>query len=123
REMLVTLCVDWLDDALMERVACGESLWCAAEVWRAAGWRHERMNEGDAAEALYLRALEISRKQGAVGWELRAVLSLSHCWGKQGHLDRAAGLLDETCARAELISGNPALERVRALRGQLGSSG
>lgn len=123
QEMLVTLCADWLDDTLMERVARGEGLWCAAEVWRAAGWRHERMGEGDAAEACYRRALEISREQGAVGWELRTVLSLSHCWGKQGRLDRVAGLLDETCARAVPLSGNPVLERVRALRGQLGSSG
>lgn len=119
REMLVTLCSDWLDDKLMERVANGEELWCAAEVWRAAGWRHERNGEAGQAEDCYLRALDASRGQGAMGWELRAVLSLARHWTGRERSDQAMGLMDETCVRAQPLSGNRALEQIQALRRQI----
>ncbi|SDZ30712.1 Predicted ATPase [Variovorax sp. YR634] len=77
REMLVTFCPDWFDDQLIERLAQGEGLWCAAEVWRAAGWRSERRGMTDEAEGFYLRAIETARQQGAKGWELRAARSLA----------------------------------------------
>jgi len=75
--MLVTFCPDWFDDQLIERLAQGEGLWCAAEVWRAAGWRSERRGMTDEAEGFYLRAIETARQQGAKGWELRAARSLA----------------------------------------------
>jgi len=77
KEMLVTFCPDWLDDELIERLAKGEGLWCAAEVWRAAGWRSERRGQKDEAEGFYLRAVETARGQGAKGWELRALKNLA----------------------------------------------
>lgn len=123
REMLVTFCGDWLDDELMERVVNGDELWCAAEVWRAVGWRHERNGEYAEAEACYCRSLVVAREQGAIGWELRTVLSLAHHWKGQGWPGRAMGLIDETCARVRPMSGNPVLRQVKALREQLSAEG
>lgn len=123
REMLVTFCSDWLDDKLMARVANGEALWCAAEVWRAAGWRRERSGEHGGAEACYRRALDVAREQGAMGWELRAVLSLARHWMGQERIDQAMGLMDETCMRVRPMSGTPVLKQVEALRRQLAAGG
>ncbi len=102
REMLVTFCADWVDDGMIARLARGEGLWSAAEVWRAAGWRSERGGMTDEAEAFYLRAIDIARQQGAMGWELRAAQSLANMWAILGHEARAEQLLDETRARAAL---------------------
>lgn len=77
REMLVTFCPDWFDDQLIERLVQGEGLWCAAEIWRAAGWRSERRGLVDEAEGFYLRAIATAKQQGAKGWELRATRSLA----------------------------------------------
>lgn len=77
KEMLLTFCLDWLDDELVERVARGESLWCAAEVWRALGWRHERAGAHDEAARSYRRALDLATQQGALAWQARAEQSLA----------------------------------------------
>lgn len=71
REMLATFCVDWVDDEMIERVSRGGSPWVAAEVWRAAGWRAAHNAAPGEAEALYLRAIETARRQGAFAWEQR----------------------------------------------------
>jgi predicted ATPase/DNA-binding winged helix-turn-helix (wHTH) protein len=89
REMLVTFCPDWFDDQLLARLAQGEGLWCAAEVWRAAGWRSESRGKAHEAEGFYLRAIETARQQGAKGWELRAARSLA---GMRAGLDVDPGL-------------------------------
>ena len=77
KEMLLSFCLDWLDDELVGRVARGESLWCAAEVWRALGWRHERAGCEVEAVQCYRRAIEIARSQGARAWQSRAEQSLA----------------------------------------------
>lgn len=77
KEMLVSFCPDWLDDALVQRIADGEGQWVAAEVWRAAGWRSERAGDGKEAERLYLRAIAVARQQDARAWEQRAESSLA----------------------------------------------
>jgi predicted ATPase/DNA-binding winged helix-turn-helix (wHTH) protein len=77
KEMLLTFCVDWLDDEVLDRIDRGEGLWCAAEAWRAAGWREEQRNRLPEAGDFYLRAVELARQQGALSWELRAVSSLA----------------------------------------------
>jgi DNA-binding SARP family transcriptional activator/ABC-type transporter Mla MlaB component len=42
-----------------------------------------------AAEASYLKAIDIARRQSARSWELRATLSLARLWQKQGRRDEA----------------------------------
>jgi predicted ATPase/DNA-binding winged helix-turn-helix (wHTH) protein len=76
-EMLVTFCDEWVDGRLVARVMRGGGPWSAAEVYRAAGLRHERQGNDAEAEGLYLQALELARKQGAAAWEQRAVAALA----------------------------------------------
>jgi predicted ATPase len=47
------------------------------------------------AEACFHRAIEIARKQQAKSWELRAVVSLSRLWQRQGKKDEARHMLAE----------------------------
>ncbi|MDH3599007.1 MAG: AAA family ATPase [Candidatus Tectomicrobia bacterium] len=49
---------------------------------------------GQEAEAQFLHALEVARCQQAKAWELRAAMSLSRLWRRQGKLDEAQQLLD-----------------------------
>jgi class 3 adenylate cyclase/predicted ATPase len=47
------------------------------------------------AEACFLKAIEIAHQQSAKSWELRAVMSLSRLWQRQGKQDEARQLLAE----------------------------
>lgn len=116
KEMLVTFCVDWVDDDMVSRLERGEGLWCAAEVWRALGVRSERRGLATEAESHYLRALETSRRQGAVGWELRAVSSVAELWTGTGRERQAIQLLDETLAKSVTEGQDQAAARARNLR-------
>jgi predicted ATPase len=52
--------------------------------------------QGEAeAEACFHKAIEIARKQQAKSWELRAVMSLSRLWQKQGKKKQARQILAE----------------------------
>ncbi|MBB3181579.1 winged helix-turn-helix domain-containing protein [Variovorax sp. Sphag1AA] len=120
KEMLLTFCVNWLDDEIIARIERGEGLWCAAEAWRAAGWREEQRDRLPAAGDFYLRAIDLARQQGALSWELRAVTSLARLGQRLGKRDRAAGRLAEICERAAAAgSEGPELDEARALRLQL----
>src|SRR5262249_30856007 len=66
----------------------------AAEARPAS--RRRKPSGGDApfeAEACFLRALAIARKQGARGWELRAATSLAALWKELGKSSEAHELL------------------------------
>jgi len=120
KEMLLTLCVDWLDDEVIARVEKGEGLWCAAEAWRAAGWREEQRGRLPVAGDFYLRAIDLALQQGALSWELRAVTSLARLGQRLGERDRVASRLAEICERAAAAgSDSPELDEARALRIQL----
>jgi predicted ATPase len=47
------------------------------------------------AEACFLKAIEIARRQSAKSWELRAVMSLARLWQSQGKRTEAHKLLSE----------------------------
>jgi predicted ATPase/DNA-binding winged helix-turn-helix (wHTH) protein len=120
KEMLVTFCTDWVDDAMVTRVVSGEGLWSAAEVWRAIGKRSEQRGMTDEAEALYLRALDTSRRQGAKAWEQRATLSLTRMWSGLGRSQEAAQLLDKIFGHTVAPgNGNPAFLQARELRKEI----
>jgi hypothetical protein len=114
RELLATFCPEWIDDGMVARVTSGESLWVAAEVWRAAGWRSERQERLQEAENAYLRALDIARRQSAGSWELRAAMSLARLWARQGQPHRGISLLDAMAEAGPLEGAG-----VRDLREQL----
>ena len=47
------------------------------------------------AEECFLKAVDIARRQSAKSWELRAVMSLSRLWQRQGKRDEARQMLAE----------------------------
>ena len=47
------------------------------------------------AEAYFLKAIEVARRQHAKSWELRAVVSLSRLWQRQGKKIEAHQMLSE----------------------------
>ncbi|MGH8128296.1 MAG: hypothetical protein ACRETC_08015 [Gammaproteobacteria bacterium] len=121
KEMLVTFSTDWIDEAMVARVASGEGLWSAAEVWRAAGKRGEQAGKLDEAEQFYRRALETAREQGAKAWEQRAALSLASMWSRHDQPQQAMQMLDETFGDNATVSGvgNPAIAQAEALRKEI----
>jgi predicted ATPase len=66
-----------------------------AEVYRLKGELLLRQAIPDAsqAEACFLRALDVARRQQARSWALRAAMSLSRLWQCQGKRDQARVLL------------------------------
>jgi predicted ATPase len=53
------------------------------------------MEQAQAAEACFQRALTIARRHQAKSLELRAAMHLSRLWQQQGQYDRARRLLEE----------------------------
>jgi predicted ATPase len=47
------------------------------------------------AETCFRQALDVARRQQAKSWELRAAMSLSRLWQRQGKHDEARRLLTE----------------------------
>jgi class 3 adenylate cyclase/predicted ATPase len=82
-----------LEDARARIERWGER-WQEAEVWRVeANALAARNEEPSAVEARFLRAIEIAREQGALGWELRAATDLASYLCQQGRPDDARAIL------------------------------
>jgi predicted ATPase len=66
-----------INEALARSVTTGER-WCAPELLRIKGelLLSSRVPDRSAAEQCFRGALELARRQGALGWELRAATSL-----------------------------------------------
>jgi predicted ATPase/DNA-binding winged helix-turn-helix (wHTH) protein len=80
-----------LDEALARYDRDGQ-LWCVAELRRVKGellLLETGSQSVSAAEACFLRALDVARRQGALFWELRAALSLAHLRVRQDRQDDA----------------------------------
>ena len=85
-----------LAEALTHVDNTGERL-CAAEVYRLKGellLRQAIPDEAQAETCLH-QALDIARHQQAKSWELRAAVSLSRLWQRQGKRAEARLLLAE----------------------------
>jgi class 3 adenylate cyclase/predicted ATPase len=89
-----------IDEALAVIATTGERLW-EGELYRIKGelLRQKTKGEGQKGEAeaemCFLHALEIARRQSARSWELRAAMSVSRLWQRQGKRDEARELLGE----------------------------
>jgi predicted ATPase len=57
--------------------------------------RHPISDSHGEAEACFLKAIEIARRQQAKSWELRATVSLARLWQQQGKKDEARQILAE----------------------------
>ena len=58
-----------------------------------AGGGQVRADQEREAEACFLKAIEVARRQQAKSWELRAATSLARLWWTQGKALEARGLL------------------------------
>jgi predicted ATPase len=74
------------------------------------------------AEACFLRAIEIARKQQARSLELRAVMSLSRLWQQQGKKDEARQMLADIYNWFTEGFDTKDLQEAKALLDSLGSS-
>jgi TOMM system kinase/cyclase fusion protein len=83
-----------LTEALALTNDTGERRW-EAELYRLKGeLLLARATEHDAeAETCFRQALDVARRQQAKSWELRAAMSLSRLWQRQGKRAEAHGLL------------------------------
>ena len=70
---------------------------CEAELYRLQGelLLQQATGSGDEAEACFRQALDVARRQQAKSWELRAAMSLSRLWQRQGKRAEARELLAE----------------------------
>jgi predicted ATPase len=72
---------------------------CEAELHRLKGQLLALSSEHHSeAEACFQQALTVARRQGAKAWELRAAMSLSRLWQRQGKRDEGRRLLTEIYA-------------------------
>jgi len=91
-----------VDDAFVISQRTGERFF-VAEIHRLQGeitlmHRPEAVSE---VEACYNRSLEVCRRQKALSWELRTVISLARLWRDQGRRQHAADLLGAICDKFE----------------------
>jgi predicted ATPase len=66
-----------------------------AESHRLQGELLLMQDDETEAEVSFQKAIEVARRQQAKSWELRAAISLSRLWGKQGKREEARELLSE----------------------------
>jgi adenylate cyclase len=85
-----------IDEALAVIATTGERLW-EGELYRLKGEMLRVSASANHAEAekCFLHALEIARRQSARSWELRAAMSMSRLWQRQGKRHEARKLLGE----------------------------
>jgi predicted ATPase len=71
---------------------------CEAELYRLQGelLLQQAAERGGEAEACFRQALDVARRQQAKSWELRATMSLSRLWQRQGKRAEARALLAES---------------------------
>ncbi|MDM0076531.1 winged helix-turn-helix domain-containing protein [Variovorax sp. J2P1-59] len=93
-DMFGTLVAAQVGATGIERVECGKVGWCAPEILRAHG-ENLKARGADASdvESLFLRSMELARRQGALSWELRTATSLGRLWQEQGRVAPAHELL------------------------------
>ena len=89
-----------LDDAAVEEglslIQSGEEHVWEADLYRARGdlLMMQSANESDV-ESCFQQALSIAKRQRAKTYELRAAMSLSRLWQKQGKTEEACTMLSE----------------------------
>jgi predicted ATPase len=103
-------------------MATTEMRWWEAEVSRLQGELRLQLPSPDVhqAEAAFLRALEVARRQQAKALELRAALSLARLWQDQGKCAAARQLLAESYSWFTEGFDTPDLQEAKALLAELG---
>ena len=73
----------------------------------------------DEAEAFFLKAIEIARRQQAKSLELRAVVSLTRLWQSQGKREEARQMLGEIYSWFTEVFDTKDLQEAKALLEEL----
>jgi predicted ATPase len=115
-----------LTEALTAAHQTGER-WHEAELYRLKGELLLIQSTGRAGsgavptevEACFRQALDMARRQQAKSWELRAAVSLSRLWQRQGRRDEARQLLSEIYRWFTEGFDTPDLRRAKALLEEL----
>jgi muconolactone delta-isomerase len=121
-ERLSTFARDVLHPEPLAQALRGETNWCTAELLRKHGemLRVRNGENGNAeAETLFLRAIDISRRQKARSWELRSAISLARLWQQTGRTAPARGLLDQVCEPFTASLATPDVIEAKALLDKL----
>jgi predicted ATPase len=102
-DCMATLTQGAVAASTLARVEQGVVGWCAPEILRAHGQdllgKASGQEAASAAEVWFGQALSMARVQGALSWELRAVLSLARLWHARGRTRQAHVLVSATYAR------------------------
>jgi predicted ATPase len=95
-----------------------------AEVHRLKGELLLKQDASNSAQAgqSFRTAIEISRRQRAKSWELRATTSLARLLAKQGNLDKARAMLAEIYNWFTEGFDTADLKDAKALLGELATS-
>jgi DNA-binding SARP family transcriptional activator/tetratricopeptide (TPR) repeat protein len=107
-----------LDEALATVEETGERHW-EAELYRLRAELLLMQGDETGAEASLQVAIEVSRRQRAKSWELRATTSLARLWREQGRVDEARQMLvaiydwfSEGFDSADLVEARTLLEEL-----------
>jgi tetratricopeptide (TPR) repeat protein len=87
-----------IDDAIAQPGDRGESF-DMPEMLRVKGDILARCSSPAEAESCLHRSLDLSRKQRALGWELRGAVTLGHLWRKSGRAGDTRALIEPLLAR------------------------
>ncbi len=107
-----------LAEALAVLDNTGQHSW-EAELYRLKGELLMQTESTADAEACFRQAIEIARRQQAKSWELRAAMSLSRLWQKQGKQEEARQLLTEIYAWFTEGFDTPDLQEAQVLLEEL----
>jgi predicted ATPase len=104
-------------DETFKRVETTGEIWALAEWYRTRGELVLALQEArpEEAERCFQRALDLARQQQARMWELRAAVSLSRLWQRQGKRPQARQLLARVCDWFTEGFDTPDLQAARTL--------
>jgi adenylate cyclase len=107
--------------AVLAEVDQGEGRFYAAELHRLTGelLLRQAITNASQAEACFQQALDLARRSQAKWWELRAAVSLSRLWQRQGKRDTARQLLAEVYGWFTEGFDTPDLQEAQTLLRQL----
>lgn len=114
-----------IDEAIALSASTGET-WCMPELLRIKAdllSKESTHRTAETAEALYMQALDLARRQGALSWELRAATDLAEHWLRKDQGAKAAGVLAPIYRRFQDGFATRDLLTARTLLNGLGDAG